>query len=61
MKETLGTLLAGGAIMLFILVAVMDLSPKSYKNIVETALKECEKDLPRSQHCTIVALPVDRN
>lgn len=59
--NVLGTLISGGVIMLFILVAVMDLSPTSYKNIVETAIKECEKDLPRSQHCKIVALPIDKD
>lgn len=59
--NVLGTLFAGGVMALFILVAVIDLSPKSYKNIVENALKECEKDLPRSQHCVIVALPVSKD
>lgn len=59
--NVLGTLLSGGAIMLFIIVAAIDLSPKSYKNIVENALKECEKDLPRSQNCKIVAVPVDKD
>lgn len=61
MKETLGTLLAGGVITLFIIVAAIDSSPKSHKNIVENALKECEKDLPRSQNCKIIAIPVDKD
>lgn len=25
------------------------------------ALKECEKTLPRNEHCVIVAVPVDKN
>jgi Na+-transporting methylmalonyl-CoA/oxaloacetate decarboxylase gamma subunit len=27
----------------------------------KVALAECEKDLPRSQHCTMIAIPVDQN
>lgn len=61
MKETLGTLFMGGLIVLFVLVAAIDLSPTSYKNIVETAIKECEKSLPRDQHCKIIALPIDKD
>jgi hypothetical protein len=60
MKDTLATLAFGGLMTLLILMAVIDLSPKSHKNIVETALKECEKSLPRDQHCVIVALPVSK-
>lgn len=61
MKETLGTLFMGGLIAVFILVAAIDLSPTSYKNIVDNAIKECEKSLPRDQHCKIIALPVDKD
>jgi hypothetical protein len=42
----------------FSVAALMDISPNSYSNIVNTALKECEKSLPRDQHCKIVAIPV---
>jgi hypothetical protein len=59
--NVLGTLFAGGMIAVFILVAVIDVSPKSYKNIVENALKECEKSLPRDQHCTIIAVPPSKD
>ena len=30
---------------------------KQYKN----AINECEKTLPRNQHCVVVAVPVDKN
>jgi len=25
------------------------------------AIKECEKELPRNVHCTMIAVPVDKN
>lgn len=28
---------------------------------VELEIKACEQDLPRSQHCRIIAIPVDKN
>jgi hypothetical protein len=59
--NVLGTLFAGGMIAVLLLVGLIDTSPKSYKNIVENALKECEKDLPRSQNCKIIAIPVDKD
>lgn len=60
MKDTLATLFFGGFIAIVLLMAAIDFSPNSHKNIVENALKECEKSLPRDQHCKIVALPVDK-
>ena len=60
MKDTLATLFFGGLITLVVLMGVIDMSPTSYKNIVDNAIKECEKSLPRDQHCKIIALPVDK-
>jgi hypothetical protein len=37
----------------------MDQIPTSYKNIVDHAIQECQKSLPRDRYCTIVAVPVD--
>ena len=59
--NTLGTLFSGVVIGIFVVVALVDASPTSHKNVVETALKECEKSLPRDQHCKIIALPVDKD
>lgn len=46
---------------IFGMAAAVDISPNSYYNVVNTALKECEKSLPRDQHCKIIALPVDKD
>lgn len=61
MKETFATFVLGGFTALILLMIAIDLSPNSHKNIVETAIKECEKSLPRDQHCKIVALPVSKD
>jgi hypothetical protein len=45
----------------FSLGASIDISPTSYYNIVNTALKECEKSLPRDQHCKIIAIPIAKD
>jgi hypothetical protein len=49
----IGGLFAG----IFIVVALQSASDTSYKNIVENAIKKCEKSLPRDQHCIIIAVP----
>ena len=59
--NTFGQLLSGAFIGIFIVIALIDTSPTSHKNIVENALKECEKSLPRDQHCTIVAIPPSKD
>lgn len=61
MKDTLAGMAFGALITLVGLMALIDASPASHKNIVETAIKECEKSLPRDQHCKIVALPVSKD
>jgi len=42
---------------IFIIIVGQHLSDTSYKNIVENSLKQCEKSLPRDQHCYIIAVP----
>lgn len=44
----LGLMLSG-------LIEVMN--PKSYRNVHVQAMTECEKELPRSQTCVIIAVP----
>lgn len=61
MKDTLATLAFGGMIAILGLMFLIDISPNSHKNIVENAIKQCEKSLPRDQHCTIVALPISKD
>jgi len=57
MKDTLATFIFGGFISIVLLMVAIDLSPNSHKNIVDNAIKECEKELPRNQHCKIIAVP----
>jgi uncharacterized membrane-anchored protein YhcB (DUF1043 family) len=40
---------------------IANVTPGSYKNIVNDAIKDCEKSLPRDQHCTIVAIPPSKD
>jgi hypothetical protein len=61
MADTLWGILIGGFITIITLGAAIDLSPSSYKNMVDSAIRECERSLPRDQHCTIVALPISKD
>ncbi len=31
--------------------------PTSYRNVHKQAIEECEKELPRSQTCVVIAVP----
>lgn len=57
MKDTLATLLFGGLLAILMLMGAIEASPNSHKNIVDNAIRECEKELPRNQHCKIIAIP----
>ena len=57
MKDTLATLFFGGLVAIVVLMVAINLSPTSYKNIVDNAINECEKSLPRDQHCKVIAVP----
>lgn len=35
--------------------------PNSSVNLYQKAIEECEKDLPRNQHCVIIGVPVDKD
>ena len=61
MKDTLATLAFGGMIAILGLMFLIDVSPTSHKNVLENAIKECEKSLPRDQYCTIIAVPVSKD
>jgi hypothetical protein len=45
-------------LMMFMLLSVL---PFSDSSIYRTAKEECEKNLPRNQHCKIVGVPVEGN
>lgn len=55
--ETLAKMAFGGFFAIVLLMGLIETSPGSYKNVVDNAIKECERDLPRSQHCKIIAVP----
>jgi hypothetical protein len=61
MRETFGdffaTFLFGGLVAVMVLMGLIETSPTSHKNVVDNAIKECEKSLPRDQHCKIIAIP----
>ena len=43
-----------------ILILALILIPGSVTKQGRTALEECEKSLPRDQHCIITAIPVEK-
>jgi hypothetical protein len=45
-----------GVILLMLLLGFADSSVSRYK----TAIAECEKSLPRDQHCKVVGVPVEK-
>lgn len=61
MRDTLATLFVGAMIGLLTLSFFINQSQTSFYNIVTKAIEECEKDLPRSQHCKMIAIPVDKD
>ena len=55
--ETLAKMVIGAVFAILSLMFMVETSPTSYKNIVDNAIKECEKSLPRNQNCKIIAVP----
>ena len=53
--------IAGFFVGIVLLIALLDNLPGSLVKKHNEAIKECEKSLPRDQHCTLVALPVDKD
>lgn len=44
-----------------LIVSAVAHSPSSKISIVREMIEECEKSLPRDQHCTIIALPISKD
>jgi len=61
MADTLWGMFMGAFITVVAIGATSDLSQNSPQNIIRNAINECEKSLPRDQHCTIIAVPVDKD
>ena len=47
----------GAVVAILVMIGAMALSDSSYYSIVNNARDECEKNLPRTQHCKIIAVP----
>ena len=45
----------------FIVLFVVNFLPGSLFNSAKKAMNECEKTLPRNQHCIITAIPAPQN
>ena len=51
-----------GMIVAFIIVLFVSIIfPSEQIKLYKEAINECEKTLPRNQHCVVVAVPVDKN
>lgn len=55
------TFLSGVGFGIFLISTFQYSNADSADRIVFTAKAECEKSLPRDQHCVIVALPVSKD
>lgn len=64
MKDDMKEIIWAG-IWIFLTVVVIsayqDLSETSDRNIIRKMVYNCEKDLPRNQHCYIIAVPPDKD
>jgi hypothetical protein len=61
MKEALWGMAFGSIVTLIVLSAIQDLSENSERNIIRKAVYNCEKSLPRDQHCYIIAVPPSKD
>jgi len=52
MEQFLTGILAGWAIAAVLVILV----PGSYNELARNAIAECEKNLPRDQHCTVIGV-----
>ena len=59
--DTLWGMFMGAFIAVVAIGATNDLSRNSPSNVIKNAINECEKSLPRDQHCTIIAVPTDKD
>jgi len=60
MSDTLYGVLIGFIVGVVTVSAVAHM-PSSKMSIMHEMVKECEKTLPRDQHCKIIALPIDKD
>lgn len=52
---------AGVVVGVVLFMLLLGTLPDSMVKQVNDAIQQCEKSLPRDQHCTFVALPISRD
>ena len=50
-----------GAVFALVVVAIALRDVPDLRDRVKTLITECEKNLPRSEHCVLVAVPVSKD
>lgn len=61
MKEILWSMALGSFLTAMVISAYQDLSETSERNIIRKLVYNCEKDLPRNEHCYIIAVPPSKD
>jgi len=64
MKDDMKEIIWAGIWILLTVVVIsayQDLSETSDRNIIRKMVYNCEKDLPRNQHCYIIAVPPSKD
>jgi len=64
MKDDMKEIIKAGIWILLTVVVIsayQDLSETSDRNIIRKMVYKCEKDLPRNQHCYIIAVPPSKD
>jgi hypothetical protein len=56
-----GTFIMGMIVALFFVLIFTIIFPREQIKLYDNAIVECEKTLPRNQHCVVIAVPVDKN
>ena len=50
-----------GAVLALVVVAIALKDVPDLRDRVKTLITECEKNLPRSEHCVLVAVPISKD
>jgi hypothetical protein len=61
MKEILWSMALGSFTTAMVIGAYQDLNENSDRNIIRKAVHNCEKSLPRNEHCYIIAVPPSKD
>jgi hypothetical protein len=61
MYDTFWGIVFGAFITAMVIGAYQDLNENSDRNIIRKAVHNCEKSLPRNEHCYIIAVPPSKD